>query len=120
MAPNVVFTLPSAAAGITVNQALKEPDKYHIDKVEFGKLLAFEFRNETDAEITIILDMDNYLVGAEIYGDLAREMIYIITMIIYGRMTMEIIMGTIWAFPTQTDGLVEMLASKLHSDMPKM
>lgn len=118
--PNVVFTLPRiAAAGVTVNQAKKEPEKYHIEKVEYGKLLAFEYRNETDAEATVILDNDNYLVGAELYGDQAGEMINVITMIINGRMTMEMIMGTIWAFPTQMDGLVEMLASKLHSNMPK-
>ena len=114
--PNVVFTLPRiAAAGVTVNQALKEPDKYTVAKVEYGKLLAFEYRNETDAEATVILDKNKYLVGAELYGDQAGEMINIITMIINGRMTMEMIMGTIWAFPTQTDGLVEMLAPMLHS-----
>ncbi len=115
--PNVVFTLPRiAAAGVTVNQALKEPDKYHIAKVEYGKLLSFEFRNETDAETTVILDKDNYLVGAEIYGDLAGEMINTMTMIINGHLSMEMMMGTIWAFPTQTDGLTEMLAPMLHSD----
>ncbi len=113
--PNVVFTLPRiAAAGVTVNQALKETDKYHIAKVEYGKLLSFEYRNETDAEATVILDKDNYLVGAELYGDQAGEMINVLTMIINGKMTMEMVMGTIWAFPTQTDGLVEMLASMLH------
>lgn len=113
--PNVVFTLPRiAAAGITVNQALKETDKYHIAKVEYGKLLSFEYRNETDAEATVILDKDNYLVGAELYGDQAGEMINVLTMIINGKMTMEMVMGTIWAFPTQTDGLVEMLAPMLH------
>ena len=118
--PNVVFTLPRiAAAGITVNQALKEPEKYHIAKVEYGKLLSFEYRNETDAEATVVLDKDNYLVGAELYGDQAGEMINILTMIINGRMTMEMLMGTIWAFPTQTDGLVEMLAPMLHSDIQK-
>ena len=42
-------------------------------------------------------------------------MINVVTMIINGKMTMEMIMGTIWAFPTQTDGLVEMLAPMLHS-----
>ncbi len=47
-------------------------------------------------------------------------MINVVTMIINGRMTMEMMMGTIWAFPTQTDGLTEMLAPMLHSDMPKM
>ncbi|MCR5343331.1 MAG: NAD(P)/FAD-dependent oxidoreductase [Butyrivibrio sp.] len=113
--PNVVFTLPRiAAAGVTVNQALKETDKYHIAKVEYGKLLSFEYRNETDAEATVILDKDNYLVGAELYGDQAGEMINVLTMIINGKMTMEMVMGTIWAFPTQTDGLVEMLAPILH------
>ncbi|MBQ3794720.1 MAG: hypothetical protein II842_00270, partial [Butyrivibrio sp.] len=90
-------------------------DKYTVAKVEYGKLLAFEYRNETDAEATVILDKNKYLVGAELYGDQAGEMINIITMIINGRMTMEMIMGTIWAFPTQTDGLVEMLAPMLHS-----
>lgn len=118
--PNVVFTLPRiAAAGITVNQALKEPDKYHIAKVEYGKMLSFEYRNETDAEATVILDKDNYLAGAELYGDLAGEMINVVTMIINGKMTREMMMGTIWAFPTQTDGLTEMLAPMLHSDMMK-
>lgn len=119
--PNVVFTLPRiAAAGITVNQALKDTENYHIEKVLYGKLLSFEYRNETDAEATVILDKDNYLVGAELYGDQAAEMINIMTMIINGKMTREMMMGTIWAFPTQTDGLVEMLAPMLHSDMPKM
>ena len=116
--PNVVFTLPRiAAAGITVNQAQKEPDKYRIAKIEYGKLLSFEFRNETDAEATVIFDKDNYLVGGELYGDLAGEMINVLTMIINGKMTMEMAMGTIWAFPTQTDGLTEMLAPMLHSDL---
>ncbi len=119
--PNVVFTLPRiASAGISVNQALKEPDKYHIQKIEYGKMLSFEFRNETDAETTVVLDKDNYLVGAEIYGDLAGEMINTLTMVINGHLTMEMMMGTIWAFPTQTDGLTEMLAPMLHSDLPKM
>lgn len=55
--------------------------------------------------------MANYdYVGAELYGDLAGEMINVVTTIINGRMTMEMMMGTIWAFPTQTDGLTEMLA----------
>ena len=65
------------------------------------------------------LDNENYLVGAELFGDLAGEMINILTVVINGKMTMEMLMGTIWAFPTQTDGLVEMLAPMLHSDMPK-
>ena len=44
--------------------------------------------------------MANYdYVGAELYGDLAGEMINVVTMIINGRMTMEMMMGTIWASP---------------------
>lgn len=119
--PNVVFTLPRiAAAGVSVNEALKNPDKYTVAKIQYGQLLSFEYRNETDAEATVILDQDKYLVGVELYGDLAAEMINVATMIINGRMTMEMMMGTIWAFPTQVDGFTEMLAPMLHSDMPKM
>ncbi len=119
--PNVVFTLPRiAAAGVSVNEALKNPDKYDVAKITYGQMLSFEFRNETDAEATVIFDKDKYLVGVEMYGDLAGEMINVATMIINGRMTMEMMMGTIWAFPTQVDGFTEMLAPMLHSDMPKM
>lgn len=115
--PNVVFTLPRiAAAGVGVNEALANPDKYTVQKISYGQMLAFEYRNETDAEATVILDKDNYLVGAELYGDLAAEMINVVAMIINGRMTREMMMGTIWAFPTQVDGLTEMLAPMLHSD----
>ena len=116
--PNVVFTLPRiAACGVSVNEALKNPDKYTVSKIKYGQMLAFEYRNETDAEATVIFDKDKYLVGAELYGDLAAEMINVVTMIINGHMTMEMMMGTIWAFPTQVDGLTEMLAPMLHSDM---
>ncbi len=118
--PNVAFTLPRiAAAGVSVNAAQKNPEQYQIRKLEYGKILAFEYRNETNAEATLIFDQDNYLVGAELYGDLAGEMINTLTMIINGRMTLEMVMGTIWAFPTQTDGLTEMLAPMLHSDLMK-
>lgn len=48
------------------------------------------------------------------------EMINILAMVINGRMTMEMMMGTIWAFPTQVDGLTEMLAPMLHSNLDRM
>ena len=113
--PNVVFTLPRiAAVGVGVSEALKQPETYHLAKVEFGKALAYEYRNETDAELTAVLDQDNYIVGAEIFGDNAGEMINIVTLIINGHMSGEQVAGTIWAFPTQTDGLVELLAPLLH------
>ncbi|WP_170830865.1 hypothetical protein [Pseudobutyrivibrio sp. ACV-2] len=47
-------------------------------------------------------------------------MINILAMVINGRMTMEMMMGTIWAFPTQVDGLTEMLAPMLHSNLDRM
>ncbi len=116
--PNVVFTLPRiAAVGVSVNEAVKDPDKYTVQKITYGQMLAFEYRNETDAEATVIFDKDKYPVGTELYGDLAGEMINILAMVINGRMTMEMMMGTIWAFPTQADGLTEMLSPMLHSNL---
>lgn len=115
--PNVVFSLPRiAAVGVSVQEAQDHPDQYTIAKITYGQMLSFEYRNETDAEATVIFDQEKYLVGAELYGDLAGEMINILAMVINGRMTMEMMMGTIWAFPTQVDGLTEMLAPMLHSD----
>lgn len=44
--------------------------------------MVFEYKNETEAEMTIIINADKQLVGAEIYADDAANLINLLTFIV--------------------------------------
>lgn len=115
--PSVVFTLPRIAKiGVTVAQAKAEPERHHIAPIKFGQLLAFQYKNELDAEATVVLDEHDYLVGAELYGEDVGDMANVLAIIINKRMSAHELGGMIFAFPTPTDGLIELLTPMLHRD----
>ena len=67
--PSVLYSLPRLSQiGVTVEDA-KENDQYTVKHVPFGKQMVFEYKNETEAEMYIVLDEHKHLVGAEIYAD---------------------------------------------------
>ena len=109
--PNLVFTLPRIAqVGISVDAAEKEPDKYRVEVVPFGKVLLFDALNEPENEFTFIFDKENYLVGAAFYGSEAAYLVNFITFIIQCKITGEQLDKMIFAFPNQTNELVMLLA----------
>lgn len=115
--PSVVFTLPRIVRiGVTVAQAKAEPERYHVAPIKFGQLLAFQYKNELDAEATVVLDGHDYLVGAELYGEDAGDMVNVLAIIINKRMSANELGGMVFAFPTPTDGLIELLTPMLHRD----
>lgn len=115
--PSVVFTLPRIVKiGVSVAQAKAEPERYHVAPIKFGQLLAFQYKNELDAEATVVLDEHDYLVGAELYGEDVGDMVNVLAIIINKRMSANELGGMIFAFPTPTDGLIELLAPMLHRD----
>ena len=52
----------------------------------FGKQMVFEYKNETEAEMYIVLDEHKHLVGAEIYAD-ANDLVNLLVFIINQRLT---------------------------------
>ncbi|MCP0885753.1 NAD(P)/FAD-dependent oxidoreductase [Ligilactobacillus sp. WILCCON 0076] len=111
---SVVFTLPRIAqVGITSQEATATPEKYHLATIPFGARLKFQTKNEPDAEATLVFDQENYLVGASVYGDEAPELINFLTMIISQKLTLSKLNKAIFAFPSQTIGLLSMLSPYL-------
>lgn len=61
----VVFTSPRIAqVGVTVNEALTQPDRYTLQKVDFQSDWFRQVGNETSAYMTLIFDQEDVLVGA--------------------------------------------------------
>lgn len=58
--PSVLYSLPRLAQiGVTVEEAKQNEDQYTIKTIPFGKQLLFEYKNETTAEMDIVLDSQN-------------------------------------------------------------
>ncbi|MCI1606330.1 MAG: hypothetical protein LKH97_06735, partial [Levilactobacillus sp.] len=85
------------------------PSDYHTQTIPFGQLLAFEYQNETTAELTAVLNTHNQLVGAAIYGLDAPDLINVLTLIIDQQLTGTALSRLIMAFPTPTQGIIDAL-----------
>lgn len=89
------------------------PGTYQTEVAPFGKRLAFEYKLALDAEATLVFDQAGYLVGASLYADDADDLINLITMIINGHMTANDLHQQIFAFPSATSGVMDLLAGML-------
>ncbi|WP_461215475.1 dihydrolipoyl dehydrogenase family protein [Lacticaseibacillus sp. GG6-2] len=112
--PSVVFTMPRLAeVGVTPVQAAAAPDDYRVQTLPFGKQLAFEFKHALDAEATLVFDKDGFLAGASVYADDGDDLINLLVMIINGHFTAAQLQQQIFAFPSATSGVIDLLAGLL-------
>lgn len=107
--PNVVYSLPRIAhVGMTVEEAERKSG-YKVKTIKFGEQLEFQYKHERDAEMKIILDGRNRLKGAVIYGSAADDLINILTLIINKKMSGREVNKMIFAFPSASSGVIQLL-----------
>ena len=115
--PSLVFTIPRIAqVGVTQEEAKNNPDKYHTATFKYGEMMLFQQKNEIAAELSVVLDENNYLVGADIYGDEAADLINIFTIIINQKMRRSEIEKMIFAFPATTWGIFNFFLNNVLVD----
>ncbi|WP_204121082.1 MULTISPECIES: dihydrolipoyl dehydrogenase family protein [Levilactobacillus] len=108
--PSVLFTLPRLAQiGVTTEDVAIDPDSYHVQTIPYGKLFAFAYQNETDAELTAVFNNANQLVGASVYGMDAPDIVNVLALIIDQRLSALDLNKMIFAFPTATQGIIDAL-----------
>ena len=87
--PSVLYSLPRLSQiGVSV-QGAEQNERYTVKHIPFGKQMAFEYKNETDAEMYVVLDEEKRLVGADIYGVDAADLVNLLVFIINQRMTAQ-------------------------------
>ena len=115
--PSLAFTIPRIAqVGVTQEEVKNNPDKYHTATFKYGEMMLFQQKNEIDAELSVVLDKNNYLVGADIYGDEAADLINIFTIIINQKMRRSEIEKMIFAFPATTWGIFNFFLNNVLVD----
>lgn len=96
--PSVLYSLPRLSQiGVSV-QGAEQNERYTVKHIPFGKQMAFEYKNETDAEMYVVLDEEKRLVGADIYGVDAADLVNLLVFIINQRMTAQDLNQLIFAF----------------------
>ncbi|MCH4460525.1 NAD(P)/FAD-dependent oxidoreductase [Staphylococcus haemolyticus] len=107
--PSVLYSLPRLSQiGVSVQEA-EQSERYTVKHIPFGKQMVFEYKNETDAEMYAVLDEEKRLVGADIYGVDAANLINLLVFIINQRMTAQDLNQLIFAFPGASSGVIDML-----------
>ena len=107
--PSVLYSLPRLSQiGVSVQEA-EQSERYTVKHIPFGKQMVFEYKNETDAEMYVVLDEEKRLVGADIYGVDAADLVNLLVFIINQRMTAQDLNQLIFAFPGASSGVIDML-----------
>lgn len=105
--PNLVFTLPRIAqVGVSVSEAEAHPEAYRVEKNPVGATMSWLNKNQQDEHFTFIFDKKQKLVGAAVFSDEAGAYIDILTVIINQKLGVKDLQKMVFAFPTQTYGLV--------------
>lgn len=114
--PVVVYTIPRiATVGIPVYKAL-ESDDYEVFRLQYGRSYSLELKNDTTAEVTVVVDNDLNIVGAEIYAHDAENIANIFTFIINKKITLEELDYMIYAFPSSSSVCLYKLHN-IHYDL---
>jgi len=112
--PSVVFTLPRIAqVGVSSSDAA-DNDQFAVEQIDYGKQMLFQSKNEIDAKLTVVLNRKTKtVVGAEVYGNEAAEIINLLTLIIEQHMGPASLNKVIFAFPSTSVGVITLLISKM-------
>ncbi|MCE5097214.1 dihydrolipoyl dehydrogenase family protein [Staphylococcus devriesei] len=111
--PSVLYSLPRLSQiGVTVAEAEKD-ERYTVKHIPFGKQMVFEYKNETDAEMYIVLDKNKRLVGAEIYAIDAPDQVNLLVFIINQKLTAQDLNSLVFAFPGSSSGVLDLLKANM-------
>lgn len=112
--PGCVFTNPELASCGTLEKDLiasgKEVDKdYRIGTFDFKSLGKAQASGHTTGFVKVITDMNDVLIGAEVVGARASDMLQVLTTAIELRLTAEQVSSSIFPHPTMCEAIGEAL-----------
>lgn len=113
--PNCIFTHPEIASVGTTEKAAEEKNLHpQVGKVFFkgnGKALTI---NEPTGFVKVIADEHDILIGAQIIGPHAADLIHEYAIAIQNRLTVQDVIATVHAHPTLSESLFE-AAQNVHA-----
>ncbi|WP_338217237.1 dihydrolipoyl dehydrogenase family protein [Companilactobacillus muriivasis] len=106
MPVTAVFSMPRLAqAGITVQQATKQPDKYQVKNMSLAQWLNYQREHDEQARLKLIINRQSQqVVGAEAYSYTADDLINYLAILIQQNISVKRLHDLFLAYPsTATD-----------------
>lgn len=108
LVPSVIFTDPEiATVGISEKEAMEKNLKVKIGKFPFSAIGRAATKNATEGFVRIIADSKNIILGVEIVGADASDLISEAALAIKKKATLEELATTIHPHPTMSESLME-------------
>ncbi|UQS84784.1 NAD(P)/FAD-dependent oxidoreductase [Apilactobacillus apisilvae] len=104
-----LFSLPRLAQVGVKPKDVKDNDDYEIKNLKYG-MLVFEPLDDNTSEAKVVLNKENQIVGATIFGAQSVQIANALSIIINNKMTPEEVDDSaIMAFPDEVYGLIQLL-----------
>ncbi len=100
--PAVAYTIPKIATVGIPAYVGDESDEYDIHRIRYGRSYSAELKNDSTAEVKVIVDKELNIVGAEIYAADAENVANMFAFIINKKITLEELDYMIYAFPSSS------------------
>lgn len=99
---SAVFGMPRLAqAGITVSQALTQPEKYKIKKLALNDWLNYQRQHDQDACLKLVVNRQNeQVVGAEAFSYSADDLINYLAILIQEQVSVSRLHDLFFAYPS--------------------
>ncbi len=103
--PSGIYTIPEmATVGLTEQQAISEHGGAMVGSVEFGRLARAHIMASSDGLLRLVADAKGeQLLGVQIVGDAATELIHVGQMALLNGMTVDTFITTVFNFPTMAE-----------------
>lgn len=108
--PTTVFTLPPlASVGLTEDQAKSQNLNIEVNFKEIDGWFSYRRTNESYAAFKTIIDSNDHILGAHIFGSKAEEIINLFAMAINQKLTTAELKKMIYAYPSHASDIPYMV-----------
>jgi NAD(P) transhydrogenase len=102
--PAGIYTIPEiASVGLSEAEAEKEFGRAVVGRATFQELARAHINGQPDGILKLIADPEGRIVGVQIIGESATELVHLGQMALVGRMTVDTFVDHVFNFPTMAE-----------------
>jgi NAD(P) transhydrogenase len=99
--PSGIYTIPEiASVGLDEAQAIAKHGTAHVGRARFDELARAHINGQTEGLLKLIASPDGHLLGAQVVGEHATELIHVAQMALAGHLTLDAFIDNLFNFPT--------------------
>jgi NAD(P) transhydrogenase len=102
--PVGIYTLPEiASVGLSEEQAVARFGTAFVGRARFAELARAHINGQTEGLLKLVAAPDGRLVGAQVVGESAIELVHVAQMALVGRLGLEAFVDHVFNFPTMAE-----------------